>query len=131
VIHCREAEADILRMLRSDYQRHGPVKGVMHSFTGDQATADACLTMGLYISFAGMVTYKNAQSLRDVAARIPLDRLLIETDSPYLSPVPVRGRRNEPAHLIHTATCLCSVHGIELDLFAERTSKNARGVFGI
>ncbi|HEV3257951.1 MAG TPA: TatD family hydrolase, partial [Gemmataceae bacterium] len=98
VIHCREAEADVVRMLRADYDRHGPVRGVMHSFTGDRATAEACLAMGLHISFAGMVTYKNAQALRDVAGRVPLDRLLVETDSPYLSPVPLRGKRNEPAN---------------------------------
>jgi TatD DNase family protein len=131
VIHCREAEADVVRMLRFDYERHGPVKGVMHSFTGDLGTAEACLKMGLYISFAGMVTYKNAQGLRDVAGRIPLDRLLIETDSPYLSPVPLRGRRNEPANVVHTAACLSSVHGIEAAVLAERTTSNARGLFRV
>src|SRR5262249_42492555 len=97
VIHCREAEADVVRMLRADDKAHGPVRGVMHSFTGDPGTAAACLAMGLYVSFAGMVTYKNAQSLREVAKGVPLDRLLVETDSPYLAPVPVRGKRNEPA----------------------------------
>src|SRR5262249_46470964 len=96
VIHCREAEADGGRVLRGDLERQGPVRGVMHSFTGDAETAKACLAMGLYISFAGMVTYKNAQNLRDVAKTIPADRLLIETDSPYLAPVPMRGKRNEP-----------------------------------
>ncbi len=109
VIHCREAEADMVRMLCEDYSRHGPVRGVMHSFTGDLATAEACLAMGLHISFAGMVTYKNAQALRDVAAKVPLDRLLVETDSPYLAPVPVRGQRNEPAHVVHTAARLAAV----------------------
>src|SRR5205823_2362544 len=89
VIHCREAEADVVRMLRDDFDRHGPVRGGMHSFTGDPATARACLDMGLYISFAGMLTYKNAQNLRDVAAQMPPDRVLVETDSPYLAPVPV------------------------------------------
>jgi TatD DNase family protein len=131
VIHCREAEADVLRMLRADFEQNGPVKGVMHSFTGDLSTAEACLAMGLYISFAGMVTYKNAQALRDVAARIPLDRLLIETDSPYLSPVPLRGRRNEPANVVHTAGCLSSVHGVELAVISERTTRNARDLFAI
>src|SRR5207302_9086093 len=112
VIHCREAETDVVRMLRADYDRHGPIRGVMHSFTGDFATAEACLAMGLYISFAGMVTYKNAQNLRDVAARVPLDRLLVETDSPYLAPVPLRGKRNEPSYVVHTAACLAAVHGV-------------------
>jgi TatD DNase family protein len=129
VIHCREAEADVLRMLRADYDCHGPVHGVMHSFTGDAATAEACLAMGLYISFAGMVTYKNAQALREVAARIPLDRMLVETDSPYLAPVPVRGKRNEPANVVHTAACLAKVHGIETNVLAEQTTRNAQALF--
>jgi TatD DNase family protein len=131
VIHCREAEADVVRMLRADFDRHGPVRGVMHSFTGDLATAQACLAMGLYISFAGMVTYKNAQPLRAVAAKVPLDRLLIETDSPYLAPVPVRGQRNEPAHVVHTAACLAGVLGTSLDTIAELTTRNARELFGL
>ena len=129
VIHCRKAEADVVRMLRCDYERHGPVRGVMHSFTGDLTTAEACLSMGLYISFAGMLTYKNAQLLREVAGRIPLDRLLVETDSPYLAPVPVRGQRNEPANLIHTATCLAAVHSVVLPLLAEHTTRNAMSLF--
>src|SRR5207249_3879479 len=130
IIHCREAEADVVRMLRTDYEGHGPVRGVMHSFTGDMETAEACLGMGLYISFAGMVTYKNAQALRDVAARVPVDRLLVETDSPYLAPVPVRGRRNEPAFVAHTAACLSSVFGLDATIIAEVTTRNAEDLFG-
>jgi TatD DNase family protein len=129
VIHCREAEADVVRMLRADFERHGPVRGVMHSFTGDLATIEACMEMGLYISFAGMVTYKNAQNLRDVAKRVPLDRLLIETDSPYLAPVPVRGKRNEPAFVAHTAACLAEVKGVQPEELAEHTTRNARKMF--
>jgi TatD DNase family protein len=131
VIHCREAEADVVRMLRADYDRHGPVEGVMHSFTGDQATAAACLEMGLYISFAGMLTYKNAQALRDVAKTIPLDRLLVETDSPYLAPVPVRGKRNEPAYVAHTAACLAALHGLPAEEMATLTMGNAQKLFAI
>ncbi len=129
VIHCREAEADVVRMLREDYDRNGPVHGVMHSFTGDPATAASCLALGLHISFAGMVTYKNAQNLRAVAAGIPADRLLVETDSPYLAPVPVRGRRNEPAFVIHTATCLASVRNTDLLMLAEQLTRNASQLF--
>ena len=129
IIHCRDAEADVVRMLRDEFEKHGPVKGVMHSFTGDTATAEACLAMGLYISFAGMVTYKNAQNLRDVAKTIPLDRLLIETDSPYLAPVPMRGKRNEPANVVHTAACLANVKGVSPDVIAEATRRNARELF--
>jgi TatD DNase family protein len=131
VIHCREAEADVVRMLRADFDRHGPVRGVMHSFTGDLATARDCLAMGLFVSFAGMVTYKNAQPLRDVARGIPLDRLLVETDSPYLAPVPVRGQRNEPAFVVHTAALLAQVRGVPLDVIAEETTRNACTLFGL
>jgi TatD DNase family protein len=129
VIHCREAEADVVRMLREDFDRHGPVRGVMHSFTGDRATAQTCLAMGLYISFAGMITYKSAGPLREVAAKIPLDRLLVETDSPYLAPVPLRGKRNEPGFVVHTAACLAGLYGIELAVLAQRATGNARELF--
>src|SRR5262249_27468278 len=123
-------EADVLRMLRADYDRHGPVRGVMHSFTGTRATAESCLAMGLHVSFAGMLTYKNAQPLRDVAAVLPLDRLLVETDSPYLAPVPQRGQRNEPAFVAHTAAALAALHGLDLAALAEQTTANARALFG-
>jgi TatD DNase family protein len=131
VIHCREAEADVVRKLRADYEAHGPVRGVMHSFTGDAGTAAACLAMGLHVSFAGMVTYKNAGDLREVARGVPLDRLLVETDSPYLAPVPVRGRRNEPAFVAHTAACLAGVLGLEPAALAAQTTRNARALFGL
>jgi TatD DNase family protein len=131
VIHCREAEADVVRTLREDYERHGPVRGVMHSFTGDAATAAACVAMGLYVSFAGMLTYKNAGALREVARGVPADRLLVETDSPYLAPVPVRGKRNEPAYVRHTAECLAAVRGMGVDTLAAETTRNARALFGL
>jgi TatD DNase family protein len=131
VIHCREAEADVVRLLRTDFDRHGSVRGVMHSFTGSLPTAQACLEMGLYISFAGMLTYKNSQPLRDVAAQIPPDRVLVETDCPYLAPVPKRGQRNEPAFVLHTATCLAGLLGLSVDALAEQTTRNARMLFGL
>jgi TatD DNase family protein len=131
VIHCREAEADVVRMLRAEFDARGPVAGVMHSFTGDAATARACLDMGLYASFAGMVTYKNAEDLRRVAATIPLDRILVETDSPYLAPVPVRGKRNEPAYVVHTAECLAKVLGVSPEVIDEHTTRNARTLFSV
>lgn len=130
VIHCREAEADIVRMLRVDYDRHGPVRGVMHSFTGDAQTAQACLEMGLFISFAGMVTYKSAANLREVARCVSRERILIETDSPYLAPVPVRGKRNEPAFVVHTAAALAQLFEMDLSSFAALTTKNAQALFG-
>ena len=130
VIHCREADADVLRMLRADFDRHGPIRGVMHSFVGDAAAAAACLEMGLYLSFAGMLTYKNAQALREVAAKLPLDRLMVETDCPYLTPAPLRGKRNEPAHVVHTAARLAALHGLTPEALAERTTGNAQALFG-
>jgi TatD DNase family protein len=129
VIHCREADADMLRVLRADFDRHGAILGVMHSFMGDAPMAEACRAMGLCLSFAGMLTYKNAAGLRDVAAKQPLDRLLVETDSPYLSPVPLRGKRNEPANVAHTAACLAGLHGVALDALADQTTRNAVGLF--
>ena len=131
VIHCREAEADTVRMLRADFEKHGLVRAVMHSFTGDLATAEACVQMGLFISFAGMLTYKNAQALRDVAAKMPLERVLVETDCPYLAPVPNRGKRNEPAYVVHTAAVLAETLGVSIDVIAEHTTRNARKMFGL
>lgn len=131
VIHCREAEADVVRMVREDYELHGPVNGVMHSFTGDQATAQACLALGLHLSFAGMVTYKTAANLRRVAAKVPADRLLVETDSPYLAPVPLRGRRNEPAFVVHTIACLARERGEDPDRIGAQTAANARALFSL
>jgi TatD DNase family protein len=131
VIHCREAEADVVRVLRAEFDRHGPVRGVMHSFSGDADTARACLDMGLFVSFAGMVTYKTAQSLRDVAADVPLDRLLVETDAPYLAPVPHRGKRNEPGYVVHTAERLAEVKCVPLAVIDEHTTRNARALFGL
>jgi TatD DNase family protein len=131
VIHCREAEADVVRMLRAEFDARGPIAGVMHSFSGDAATANACLEMGLYISFAGMVTYKNAEDLRRVAATIPLDRLLVETDSPYLAPMPHRGKRNEPAYVVHTAELLAKGLRVTAQVLDECATRNARTLFGL
>jgi TatD DNase family protein len=131
VIHCREAEADVMRMLRDAFDKHGAIRGVMHSFCGDAAAAKACLDMGLHISFAGMVTFKNNDPLRQVARTIPLEKLLIETDSPYLAPMPHRGKRNEPAYVVHTAECLAGVFGVSRDVIIEQTTRNAKELFGL
>ncbi len=130
VIHCREAEADVVKALRAQSAK-GPLRAVMHSFSGDLATARECLQMGLYVSFAGMVTYPTAQTLRDVAKEVPLDRLLVETDCPYLAPQPVRGKRNEPAYVAHTATLLAQVKGVSVAEIEEHTTRNAKALFGL
>ena len=130
VIHMRDCEEDVLAMLREARQR-GPIGGVLHSFSGTAEGAAQCVELGLHISFAGMVTFKKADALRTIAAQVPADRLLIETDAPYLTPAPHRGKRpNEPAHLIHTAKCLADVRQETLDQLAALTTANARRLFG-
>jgi TatD DNase family protein len=129
VIHLRDSEADILEMLREARLR-GPVSGVMHSYAGSSDGAAEAVELGLYVSFAGMVTYKKSNSLRECAASVPSDRILVETDSPYLSPEPVRKvKRNEPAHLCHTAARLAEVRGLSLHAFAAQTTVNAQRLF--
>jgi TatD DNase family protein len=129
VVHMRDCDDDILAMLREAHAR-GPLSGVMHSFTGGRAMAEECVAMGLSISFAGMVTYKKSDELRAVAAAVPADRILIETDSPYLSPEPVRKlKRNEPANVVHTAARLAEERGESLSDFAAQSTANARRLF--
>lgn len=131
VVHMRDCQEDVLEMLR-DARRRGPLRGVMHSYTGDLAGALECVELGMHLSFAGMLTYKKSDALRDVAQRVPPDRLLIETDSPYLSPHPHRSvRPNHPAMVIHTAECLAGVRGLSLKQLADLTRNNSRDVFGI
>ena len=111
VIHCRDCQNDIIQQLQ---QLGRPVRGVMHSFTGSWDDAEAYLALGLHLSFAGMITFTNKtlDALRDVAARMPLDRLLVETDSPYLTPHPFRGKLNEPARVALTAAKLAEIRGL-------------------
>lgn len=128
IVHCREAEADTLEILR-EFATMGPLRGVMHSFTGSLATAQECVELGMHISFAGMITFKSAQNLREILRVLPADRLLIETDSPYLAPSPHRGKRNEPAHLRITAGCAAEVRGVSRAELASQTTRNARELF--
>jgi TatD DNase family protein len=129
IIHSRDCDDEMVEQLKIAAQS-GPLRGVMHAFSGSWKMAEACLKLGLYISFAGMVTYKKSVDLRSVAERVPLDRILIETDSPYLSPEPKRSARpNEPALVAHTADFLARSRGIGLKEFAETTSANACKLF--
>ena len=131
VVHMRECGDDVLRMLTEARQR-GPLRGVMHSFTGDVTLMEACVELGMYISFAGMVTFKKSDALRSVAEKVPGDRLLIETDAPYLSPEPMRKqRRNEPSLVIHTAACLAKVRGCTTAALANTTTENAFAFLGL
>ena len=131
VVHMRECEQDILETFRQHHNQ-GQIIGIMHSFTGKAETAKECLDFGMYVSFAGMVTYKNAADLREVAKEIPLDRLLVETDSPYLTPHPHRGQRPNLPHMVqHTAACLAEVLEMSPEEIGEATTENARRVFGV
>jgi TatD DNase family protein len=130
IVHCREAEAEVLHQLRRAAQR-GPLRGVMHSFTGSAQTARQCVELGLYLSFAGMATYKKSQALRDIAREVPIERILVETDSPYLAPQPMRGKRNEPSFVRVTANCLADALGMPHDEFARQTTQNACRLFGL
>jgi len=130
VVHCREAEADVVQLLQQE-AKGNPLKGIMHSFCGNPETATACLDLGLHISFAGMLTFKKNEELRETARLIPLDRLLIETDAPYLAPVPMRGKRNEPAFVKHTCNCLAELHDKSPEEMAEITTANAKSLFNL
>jgi TatD DNase family protein len=130
IVHCREAEAEVVEVLKREAAGE-PLNGVMHSFCGDAETAKHCLELGMHISFAGMLTFRKNDALRQVAATVPPDRLLVETDSPYLAPHPNRGKRNEPAWVRFTAECLAEVHGLTAEQLAEITTANAKRLFGI
>ncbi|MDD3529724.1 MAG: TatD family hydrolase [Gallionellaceae bacterium] len=127
IIHTRNAAEDTLAILAEEGA--GEVGGVMHCFTESQAVADAALALGFHISFSGIVTFKSAAALREVARRVPLDRLLVETDSPYLAPVPHRGKRNEPAYVRHVGESIAELQGISPAAVAAATSRNFSRLF--
>jgi len=120
IIHAREADAEIAAILRAEQ----PPPGVLHCFTGGRALAEAALDLGFYISISGIVTFRNAEDLRAIVRDIPLDRLLVETDAPYLAPVPYRGKRNEPAFVAATAAAVAALKGIEPEALAAATTAN-------
>lgn len=126
IVHMRDCEPLMLETLESTRDAHGKLNGIMHSFCGSLAAAHQCLEWGMHISFAGMVTYKKNEELREIARSIPDDRLLIETDSPYLSPHPCRSQRpNTPALIRHTLQCLADARGVTRDHLAKVTMENA------
>jgi TatD DNase family protein len=128
ILHNRESHEDMISLLRS----HGQgLRGVFHCFIGDQEMARQALDLGFYLSFAGPLTYPRNETLREVAAWAPLDRLLVETDAPYLSPPPFRGKRNEPAHVALVAKGLAEARGVSLETVAAATTANAEALFGL
>jgi TatD DNase family protein len=122
IVHTRDAGADTLRIMREE--RADAVGGVMHCFTETLEIATAAMELNFYISFSGIVTFKNAAAIKEVAKTVPLERLLIETDSPYLAPVPQRGKTNEPAWVRHVAEEIARLRGISLEAVAEATTAN-------
>ncbi len=122
VIHTREATDDTFDVLRD--AGDGRVRGVFHCFTGDREMAKRCLDIGFYLSVAGIVTFPRALELQEVAKMVPINRLLIETDSPFLAPVPYRGKRNEPAHVARVAEAIADLRGTNTDAIADATQQN-------
>lgn len=133
IIHTRSASADTLRIMAEEGAGtdRGGVAGVMHCFTESLEVAQAALAMGFYISFSGIVTFKSAKELQAVARAVPLERMLIETDSPYLAPVPFRGRMNEPGYVRHVAEYIATLKDVPLDQVARQTSDNFRTLFNV
>jgi TatD DNase family protein len=132
VIHNRAAESDILKILRAHAEslpKDWHPWGVMHCFSGDEKFAFDCIEIGLLISYTGIVTFKNAVALRSVANKVSLDYVMLETDAPYLAPVPHRGKRNEPAYVLHIAEALAQVKGVSVEEVARATTENAQRVF--
>jgi len=129
IIHSRDARADTLAILREE--RASQVGGVMHCFTEDWDTASRAMDLGFHISFSGILTFKSADELREVARRVPDDRLLVETDSPYLAPVPHRGKPNEPRHVVHVAALLAQLRGTDVETIAAVTTANFARLFGV
>jgi TatD DNase family protein len=127
IIHTREAAADTLHIMAEE--KAAEASGVMHCFTESWEVAEAALAMGFYISFSGIVTFKNAKQLKEVAQRVPLERILIETDAPYLAPVPHRGKLNQPAYVKHVAEEIAVLRGISLDEVGRSTTENFARLF--
>lgn len=129
IIHDREAHGDMMDILRRE--RPWSSGGVLHCYSGSWEMARECLALGFYISIAGPVTFPKAPKLKDVAARVPADRLLVETDAPFLAPVPHRGRRNEPAYVVHTAKEIAGIRGMKLEDLSKMCTENGRRLFQI
>ncbi len=123
VVHTRDAEDDTIEILREEMGQ-GAFTGLIHCFTGTQRLAAAALDLGFYISASGIMTFRKSEPLRDVLGRVPLDRLLVETDAPYLAPVPHRGKRNEPAFVVHTAAMLAELKAVTAEEIARATTDN-------
>ena len=128
-MHTREAQDDTIAILKEE--QAGDVGGVFHCFSGDAWLARDALDLGFYLSFSGVITFQNATMLRDIVKTVPLDRILVETDSPYLTPVPHRGKRNEPAYVAFVAQKVAGLKGVTVEEMGEQTTRNAKRLFRI
>lgn len=131
LIHCREAWDDMFAVLESETLSNGPLKGILHSFTGSIDDAQKCLDFGLYLSFAGMITYKKNEALRNVASKCPINKMVVETDSPYLAPEPFRGKRNEPSYVANTVNTLAQITGNEVEVLKNQLWLNSNDILGL
>ena len=129
VIHAREADADVARILTEETERHGAFPMILHCYTSGPELARAAVVLGAYVSFSGILTFKTGADIRAVAAEVPEDRLLVETDAPYLAPLPYRGKRNEPAYVVNTARILAETRGVSFDTIAAATTANFHRLF--
>jgi TatD DNase family protein len=128
-IHARDADDDVARILREEREEGGDFAFLLHCFSSGRALAEAAVAIGGYVSFSGILTFPKSQEIRDIARDLPAERLLVETDAPFLAPVPFRGKRNEPAHVAHTAAVLAEVRGIAPEAVADLTTTNFRSLF--
>lgn len=128
IVHTRDADEDTIRLLQDEYA-DGKLTGVLHCFSSGAELAKQALELGFYISLSGIITFKNAQDLRDIVKDVPLDRILIETDAPYLAPIPHRGKRNEPSFVVHTAEKVAEIKGVSLDEIEKITTENFYRLF--
>lgn len=137
IIHSRDADDDTVQILTEEFSdssgspAQGSLHGIMHCFGGSADMAKTLMQLGFMISFAGNVTFKKAENLRDAARVVPLEKLLVETDCPFLTPIPFRGKRNEPAYVEHTARFMAEMYGIDAEVLAERTTQNFAKLFGM
>jgi TatD DNase family protein len=128
IVHTRDADDDTAAIITEEFA-DGPFPGVLHCFTAGRRLAEVALGLGFYISLSGIVTFRNSDALRAIARDIPMDRLLVETDAPFLAPIPNRGKRNEPAFVVHTAAAVAKLKGLEIQEFSEATTRNFQSLF--
>ncbi|AFZ49397.1 TatD family hydrolase [Dactylococcopsis salina] len=131
IIHCRDATTELVELVSKFQTEKGAVKGVMHCWAGSPEETEICLNLGFYISFSGLVTFKNAKTVQSSAQIVPDDRLLVETDCPFLAPVPKRGKRNEPSYVRYVAETVANLRNTPLETLAETTTRNARELFSL